>query len=167
MKFNLFGSGKPKNKEKPPKSKAAATQIAELEEQLNDWTDNLKETEQRLQKSSKKSVIITEEDDTSIQSHGPIQELSLEAENTVDEDESDEELEDVNLVEVPPDPTAPTDKEEPTNMSADSIQQLFANDEDEDNPLAKLILSLPEVTIDELEEDLKEIKDIIKDWQKK
>ena len=30
-----------------------------------------------------------------------------------------------------------------------------------------LIHSLPEVTINELEEDLKEIKDIIKDWQRK
>ena len=77
MKFKLFGSGKEKEKKKSPKSNAAATQIAELEEQLNDWTDNLKETEQRLQKRSAKDSD-AERRSLQLRPHGPINELSLE-----------------------------------------------------------------------------------------
>ncbi|MGD0779892.1 MAG: hypothetical protein ABR954_03805 [Dehalococcoidales bacterium] len=167
MKFKLFGSGKEKEKKKSPKSNAAATQIAELEEQLNDWTDNLKETEQRLQKRSAKDSDSAEV--IPLRPHGPINELSLEEESALDEDDSlNEALDDIKLVEVQGEgDSLSEEKDEKSDSAGDSLKQLFTNNEDEDNPLVNLIQSLPEVTINELEEDLKEIKDIIKDWQRK
>jgi hypothetical protein len=53
------------------------------------------------------------------------------------------------------------------SMDAESLKALFDSHEEEENPLAKLINSLPDITVDELMDDLKEIKDIIRDWQKK
>ncbi len=50
---------------------------------------------------------------------------------------------------------------------ATSISNIFNNIEDEENPLASLIKALPDVAATELIDDLKEINDIIKDWQKK
>jgi hypothetical protein len=49
----------------------------------------------------------------------------------------------------------------------DSLNNLFSDQEEEENPLANLIKSLPDVTAGELIDDLKEIKGIIKEWQKK
>jgi septal ring factor EnvC (AmiA/AmiB activator) len=169
MKFNLFKLGKPKNQKKTPKSNAAATQIAELEEQLNGWTDNLKQTEQRLKKLSGKVSDITELEATPIQPHGPIRELVIEPEGDSEDDPLEEELEVVKMVEVQPEitPAPPTENAEKSDYARDSFKELFIDEDDEENPLANLIHSLPDVTIDELEEDLKEIKDIIKDWQKK
>jgi hypothetical protein len=59
-------------------------------------------------------------------------------------------------------------KEEPvadlsTDSSDDSFSNLFSNDEDEVNPLANLINSLPEVSAQELITELEEIKGIIKE----
>ena len=48
-----------------------------------------------------------------------------------------------------------------------SISNIFNNIDDEENPLANLIKVLPDVAATELLDDLKEINDIIKDWQKK
>ncbi len=103
---------------------------------------------------------------------------------------AEEEAEPVKLVEVKIDPKAappaaaaaaaatapatPAVKPEPAPKStgglADinaSISDIFNNLDDEENPLANLIKSLPEVAASELIDDLKEINDIIKDWQKK
>jgi hypothetical protein len=180
MKFKLFSTSKSKGENKPPKSKAAASKIAELEEHLNDWTDNLKQTEKKIQKSSRKASEAVE--DTPTHPHGPIKELSLESEDNLDDNRgaTEEDLEDVNMIEVqgeaepPPEGEAasgidapPEHKPEESGLGGDSFKQLFVNEDDEDNPLANLIQSLPEVTINELEDDLKEIKDIIKDWQRK
>ncbi len=48
----------------------------------------------------------------------------------------------------------------------DSFNNLFSNEEEEVNPLANLINSLPDVTAQELFDDLKEIKEIILERQK-
>jgi hypothetical protein len=48
-----------------------------------------------------------------------------------------------------------------------SIGNIFTDLEEEANPLANLIKALPDVAATELIDDLKEINDIIKDWQKK
>jgi len=55
---------------------------------------------------------------------------------------------------------------EPLDLS-NSISNIFNNLDDEENPLANLIKVLPEVAASELIDDLKEINEIIKDWQKK
>jgi hypothetical protein len=53
------------------------------------------------------------------------------------------------------------------DLGDDSLNNLFSDQEEEENPLANLINSLPDVTAGELMDDLKEIKGIIKEWQKK
>jgi len=52
------------------------------------------------------------------------------------------------------------------DLGGDSINNLFSDEEDEENPLANLIKSLPDVTANELLDDLNEIQGIIKEWQK-
>jgi hypothetical protein len=127
-----------------------------------------------------------------VQPHAPLQELSLEpdAETAAAEGMAaqegaafaEEEGAPIKLVEVKPavpaaaaaplplppldlKPAAPK-KNDPMDISA-SISNIFTDAEDEDNPLINLIRSLPEVAATELIDDLKEINDIIKDWQKK
>ncbi len=51
--------------------------------------------------------------------------------------------------------------------SSDSLGDLFDDEEEEENPLANLIKSLPDVSAQEIIDDLNEIKGIIKEWQKK
>ncbi|MFH1646282.1 MAG: hypothetical protein ABID71_01135 [Chloroflexota bacterium] len=47
----------------------------------------------------------------------------------------------------------------------DSFNNLFSDEEEDENPLANLINGLPDVTTEELLDDLKEIKEIIQEWQ--
>lgn len=63
-------------------------------------------------------------------------------------------------------PAAPVEEkkgEKPDD--ADSLNNLFSNNEEEENPLANLINSLPDVTVRELMDDLAEIHRIIKEWR--
>jgi len=61
---------------------------------------------------------------------------------------------------------AKEDKTKPED-AGDSLNKLFSTDEEEENPLANLIRSMPDVTTEELLEDLNEIKEIIREWQQK
>lgn len=68
---------------------------------------------------------------------------------------------------IPAAPAAEGDKKkDPMDLST-SIGNIFSDLDEEDNPLANLIKALPDVAANELIDDLKEINDIIKDWQKK
>lgn len=194
MKFPSFkiGKSKEKNEKENDRDKGAtATQIAEMEEQLNDRTDNLKKTEKKLKKlSDKVSDVkkpkndkvgnVKESENDTVLPHGPISELAIEPDDTsrdtapTDEENSDattdEDDEKVKVVEVMAEPAPPPEdkkKEAKAEDSADSFNKLFSDAEEEENPLANLIRSLPDVDINELMDDLKEINDIIKDWQKK
>ena len=182
MKFKGFKIGKSKEnngKEKAPETGATATKIAELEEQLNGRTDNLKKTEKQLKKLSGKLGDKENTEEIIAKPHGPIGELSVEPEDDLDVaalvvDEEDDvaaegSAEKVKLVEVlgEPAPNPPAKKEVKVEAMGDSLDKLFSSDEEEENPLASLIRSLPDVDVNELVDDLKEIKDIIKDWQKK
>jgi len=133
-----------------------------------------------------------EEDGAVVKPHPPLQELSLDVEQELDTGEAllteettgESEGETVKLVEVkldptaavppppPPAPPAPAGKKDaggkpgdPLDISA-SINSIFTDVEDEENPLANLIKTLPEVAATELIDDLTEINDIIKDWKK-
>jgi hypothetical protein len=64
-------------------------------------------------------------------------------------------------------PHSREDKIVKSNLDSDSLKALFTSEEKDENPLVSLINSLPDITIDELVDDLKEIKDIIRDWQRK
>jgi hypothetical protein len=180
MKFKGFKMGKSKEKnENALAGGVTATQIAELGEQLTGRTNNLKQTEKQLKKLSRKGGIPKESEDILARPHGPIGELTLEPED--DSKVADlpaveasdvapgESAETVKLVEVtaehkvPP----PAAKDLKTEDIGDSLNKLFTSDDEEENPLANLIRSLPDVDVNELMDDLQEIKDIIKDWQKK
>ena len=186
-----FGKNKDKEKEKKSADDAASTQIAELEEHLKERTDDLAETEMKLKELSGKISEIEEVDTSELRPHGPIGELSIEPEDSlsgVDTDE-DEEEEDVLEIKKKPEDAVPEPKEKAVDansaetkeegtysastkrpdkqLDAESLKALFTSEEEEENPLAGLINSLPDVSVDELMDDLKEIKDIIKDWQNK
>jgi chromosome segregation ATPase len=186
-----FGKNKDKEKEKKSADDAASTQIAELEEHLKERTDDLAETEMKLKELSGKISEIEEVDTSELRPHGPIGELSIEPEDSlsgVDTDEEEEE-EDVLEIKKKPEDAVPEPKEKAVDansaetkeegtysastkrpdkqLDAESLKALFTSEEEEENPLAGLINSLPDVSVDELMDDLKEIKDIIKDWQNK
>jgi hypothetical protein len=61
---------------------------------------------------------------------------------------------------------AEAEKEPSTEKEDDSINSLFNQEDDEVNPLANLINSLPDVTAQELLDDLGEIKEIIREWER-
>ncbi len=182
MKFPGLKFGKTKDENQQTVANKAA-QIAELEGQIKNSTDNLKQTEKKLKKLSGKMDI---PDVEPVRPHGPLQELTLEPEDVAKEEgavvaeeiiEVDKKgAEPVKVVEAPPPapaavaPPAAENKDKAKSndlLGGDSLKALFTSEDEEENPLASLIMSMPEVTIDELEEDLKEIKEIIKDWQKK
>ena len=173
-----FGKKKDKEKGKPPADDATSTQITELEEHLKERTDDLTETEMKLKKLSGKINDLEDTEVSELQPHGPIGELSIEPEDSlsgVDTDEEEdtdtplkEEPEDVKLVEAEPESKPATSMKKPDKkLDAESLKALFTSEDEEENPLAGLINSLPDVSVDELMDDLKEIKDIIRDWQKK
>jgi len=124
-------------------------------------------------------ILDSQEDDSQVRHNAPIQELSLEAEateegpDTITADEAEgipeDSAEGVKMVEMQAEPAAaPAEAKEEEKMDLNaSINSIFTNVEDEENPLANLVNSLPEVAATELIDDLKEISDIIKDWQKK
>jgi hypothetical protein len=181
MKLGGFKIGKTKAgnaKEIALSGSNAATQIAELEEQLNGRTNNLKQTEEQLKKLSGKGKHRKETDEIIAKPHGPIGELTLEPEeNLVDLAAPVAEVpgvipeagaEKIKVVEVQVGAVAPPPaKEAKAESMGDSFNNLFKQDEEEENPLASLIHSLPDVDVHELIEDLNELKGIIKDWQKK
>jgi hypothetical protein len=73
----------------------------------------------------------------------------------------------VKEVKAEPVPPPAAAKEAKVDLSNDSINSLFSQDEEEENLLANLVRSLPDVAASELLDDIKEIKGIIEDWQKK
>ena len=62
---------------------------------------------------------------------------------------------------------SPPKEDKTKSEDADSLNKLFSSDDEEENPLANLIRSMPDVTTEELLEDLNEIKEIIREWQQK
>ncbi len=172
-----FGKSKDGGKEKPAGDNKTA-HIAGMEEHLKDRTNNLMQTEKKLKRLSNKVSDIAPTDVPSVQPHGPIEELTLVPENINDEAEPNEKItgaaleenvEDDKLIEAQTESEAPVpvEKGKKTDLDADSLRALFTHEEEEENPLVNLINSLPDISVDELTEDLKEIKDIIRDWQKK
>lgn len=179
LKGLKFGKKKDTEKGKPPADKAATTHITKLEGQLKDRTDNLAQTEKKLKRLSDKVNNLGEADVAAEIPHGPIGELSVEPVDAlagVDTDEEEDskadlekEPEDANIVEVEreAEPQSREEREVKSNLDADSLKALFTSEEKDENPLLSLINSMPDITIDELMDDLGEIKGIIRDWQKK
>jgi hypothetical protein len=175
----------------------AANRIADMEKRIHDKTKDLEKKVQEIQGLSVPSEDSESNGDIPKGPHGPLVELTLEPDDALKDDNSltdspdeepEEEGEEIKLVEVRADAVAPQEKEEDVpeaegsaapaetaekekeikpDDNGDSFNDLFSSNEEEENPLANLIKSLPDVTAGELIDDLKEIKGIIKEWQKK
>ncbi|HTY81770.1 MAG TPA: hypothetical protein VMB24_03220 [Dehalococcoidales bacterium] len=64
-----------------------------------------------------------------------------------------------------PQPVAAIPEAKAADPGTTDLNSLFSMDEDEENPLAALMASLPDVTARELMDDLDEIHRIIKEWK--
>jgi hypothetical protein len=189
MKFSMFKKDK-KNAKQADAAEEDGVELTDLEEELNNRTSSLKEKQRQLESLSDSGENPGEIEEETVAPHGPIEELSVEpsdqpgtpeqpilgADGDVPSEDSGEEI---NVVEVkaekvpvnqevqpetPPPPPPEEKKDEGVNQNFNS---LFQSEEEEENPLANLIKRLPDVSADELVKDLNEIKDIIKEWQKK
>lgn len=190
MRFKPLKLGKSKDESKEDSVEVDAVtteQLNEINESISSRTRSLEETTQQLQDLSDTLNDFSEEDDTP-KPHGPLVELTVEPEDKmmdIDLDTvSDEELldtsaDEIKVVEVTKQATKPAEstesgqttqdvdiKPDATESEDDSFSNLFGTEEEEFNPLASLINSLPDVSAQELVDDLEEIKNIIKDNRK-
>ncbi len=165
-----------------------ATQMDGLGNNINNRTKDLEKAEQQLKELASKVKSPEESVDTVPRPHGPIGELTLmpgtypgaepEVELVVQKvsagSPSEKTAEKVNVVEGKAQPPSPAQakepapakgqvKEPPVKEEEDTLRSLFAQDEDEVNPLASLISSLPDVSTRELLDDLQEIREIMKE----
>ncbi len=178
MRFKSFKIGK--SKEKPDRdtaevSDALTTPIAGMEEQVDNKTKELETTGQELKELSDTAKDSEADKDAPPQPHGPLSELSIEpGDELLDEEtalgtlfgEADEQVKVVEAAaEAGAAAPAEAEKQPATEEESDSLDSLFSQEEDEVNPLANLINSLPDVTAQELLDDLQEIKEIIREWQ--
>ncbi|HUT67405.1 MAG TPA: hypothetical protein VMW86_02500 [Dehalococcoidales bacterium] len=178
MRLKGFNIGKSKEKPKDAAETEGTTieQIVEMEEKINGRTKNLEETAQQLLELSDEGVTPVEDAHVLARPHGPVAELSIEPEDTMsDIDDLDAGAdvfeaggEGIKVVEVSAGTPPPPKEEKEVKLEdfSDSINNLFSDEEEEENPLANLIKSMPDVTTGELMDDLNEIKGIIKEWQK-
>jgi hypothetical protein len=168
----------------------AAKQVTSLEAQVAERTMDLAAAEQQLRKLASTVSKSGKNGDTTPKPHGPIGELTLDAGEEpviIDKEEITvvfkdkgkiETEETIKVVEVkaatlpvPAPVPAPvlgkkeSEKKKEAEKKDDDFSNLFNNDEEVENPLANLIRSLPEVTPQELSDDLKEIREIIKERQ--
>jgi len=191
MRFKNFQIGKGKEKSYDDTDDIMATQIADLEEQVNDKTRRLAEAEQQLKALSSNVQLSAEDTDASPHPHGPLSELTIDPEDTSDEEimgaanlfeETDDEIPVVEVIkaesmakpeakpeaEPAPATAAEPEAEAPAITEDDnSLASLFGNEEEEEKPLASLIESLPDVTPRELLDDLQELKDLIRERHRK
>lgn len=188
MKFSIFKKEKSKENKKPGTGEDADVQLTDLEEELNNNTNNLKEKQKQLESLSDNGERVAGNEDETIAPHGPIEELMIEPSDKDDtplpevaadavpfDEEAGEEIKVVEVkadagegandtqAEAPP-PSQDEKKDDTLNQSFNS---LFQSEEEEENPLINLIKGLPDVSAEELVKDLNEIKEIIKEWQKK
>ena len=183
MLFKGFKIGK--SKEKPDRDTAAGntpvTQAAVLEEQINNKTKDLEAAKQQLKELGNAAIEPKHNEEAAPRPHGPLVELTLEPEDTEKAEETDagilpgEVVEEVEVVKVKAEAAAPAEaatkaeaKKGPVAAEDnDSLSSLFNQEDEEVNPLANLINSLPDVTAQELLNDLQEIKEIIRESRRK
>ncbi|MCJ7605678.1 MAG: hypothetical protein MUO19_06560 [Dehalococcoidales bacterium] len=171
-----------------------AEQIAEMEKKLNGRTKNLEETAELLNGLSGKAERENKEDEEPVGPHPPLGELSLDDIGNDDADfELDTpvagdpiqvvemskgsalsgavepvKVEDINETEAASGEETDETAAAEVNLESEdnSMNNLFDDEEEEENPLANLINFLPDVSVQELIDDIEEIKGIIKEWQK-
>jgi hypothetical protein len=209
MRFKSFKIGKTGEQsieETGQKETVTSTEVADMEEKINNKTKRLKDAENQLKGLADSTNSPEGDDDNEIPGpHGPLIELTLEpgdelldldteAElNTLMDTDEKGEVQVINVVEAGnkdiaeaddkstdkagdkvADKTEEKDKSEqneeakPDKAPQDSgndFNNLFSDEEEEVNPLSNLINSLPEVSAQELINELEEIKEIIRERQ--
>jgi hypothetical protein len=195
FKLNNSGEKSNKEKGKIPEESVKLPDVSGMEEKINIKTKELKNAEKQIKGLSDAAKRIEGEEDEIPGPHGPLIELTVdpgddlvdldteaELNNLMDVDEDNEnEEQDIKVVEVGKKDTTEaavkTKKkgqneksdeikpENPPKNSNDDFNNLFSEQEDEVNPLANLINSLPEVSAQELINELEEIKEIIRERQ--
>jgi hypothetical protein len=193
--FQNFSLGKLIDKHKKDKPGAEDTPGPPIDEIVAETSVKTRDGEKAAKKLHEPVTltgIITLADDIPVRPHGPAAELSVEP---VDIQSGGIELgkvaindspkigEEVKITEVSAEKVAAAPKGAPVAVAvtpvaekkeekkeekpddADSLNRLFSSDEEEANPLASLINSLPDVTARELMDDLAEIHRIIKEWR--
>lgn len=187
--------GKTKDKSKKVEIDVEDSETLEISEIKDEQKAKAETADPKLQEFSRRTGTIPESDDIIAKPHGPVAELSIEPEDmendagfTLDELDDNDSLklgEEIKISEVSAEsatsspeeaPTAaiapaeglkPEDQQETKLDDSNSLNSLFSEDEEEDNPLASLINSLPDVSLQELVDDLEEIHRIIKEWRPK
>lgn len=190
-----FGKNKPAAAEAAVEKKAEegqaedtlVTQISSLEELVNKRTQELKQARAHLNQltNNDSQVKIEEDGDKATQTEGfftqPNQTNNAppgkpEEETKEAKDQSpimakDQETE-AKKEETPVEATTEATTEAPSEAAAtpagaedDSFSNLFSQEEEEENPLAGLISSLPDATATELLNDVHEIQKMMQQWQ--
>jgi hypothetical protein len=186
--FSLSKLGGKQKKDAPGEKDEKAAKIAEMEKKINKQTKDRKKTTDKSNGPAAKVDITGIIDVPPVRPHGPAGELEVDPDDaqnnagiTLDEVESNDNIklgEEIKIAEVKVQKDAPSkaapvttpavpaeEKKEATLNDSDSLNSLFSTDEEEENPLASLINSLPDVTAQELMDDLAEIHRIIKEWK--
>ena len=141
------------------------TQITNLEELVNQRTKDLEEARKQLGELHETTG---SSDGDDAKDEAPVEELFTQPNqaksepSAVSEKEQPVESKDMELL------TGNTDvkEEEPEEKAEDdATSDFFSSDEDEENPLAGLIGSLPEVTTKELVEEAKQVTTMLREWQ--
>jgi hypothetical protein len=182
--------GKPDGEDTAEVSETPAAQIAEIEEPLNNKAEDLKETVHPSGELADTANNSEEHENTPPQPHGPLGELLVEPEDELTFNDTDVSAllengdEEVTVVKLGAEASAPAEepkaveagvgadappeaeKEPIQEEASDSLHNLFSDEEEEENPLANLINSLPDVTTQELIDDLEEIQGIINEQQR-
>ena len=191
--FKIGKTGENSVEETGQAETVTATEVADMEEKITNKTKKLKDAEEQLKGLADSAKSPEEDEDEMPGPHGPLIELTVEpgddlvdldteAElNTLmDTDEKDVEK-DINIVKASnKDAAEAADKAEKNDKSEqgeeaksdiapqdsnDDFSNLFSDEEEEVNPLANLINALPEVSAQELVNELEEIKEIIRERQ--
>jgi hypothetical protein len=170
--FKGFTLGKKEGPGRGPARKVpAAGQTSVMEDKINGQTADPDDLAQKIQELAASPGV-----EIDARPHGPVGELSIVPEELAGDDIAEiippvpvvESQEEVKLVEmkVNQEPVpAPAPAAEPTVDIGNSLSGLFTQDDEEENPLANLIKTLPDYTTTEIVEDLNEIKRIIQEWR--
>jgi hypothetical protein len=191
MRFGAFKIGKSKEKPDRDAIEADDTTASQVANNIKNKTKKLKKAEQQLIELSETANGSEKGEDSTPKPHGPLVELTIEPEEEKVSEEKDEPVDkEKNTITISgktgaqmktAEAAAPTKIIPPAKVAAeaeakkptaaaeknDSISDLFNQEDDETNPLVNLINSLPDVTVQELIDDLQEIKEIIRETHKK
>lgn len=133
----------------------ALNEITSLEEQLAATAKKLEEVEAKKEESASGEEGSGEHKDGEAIAPPKPQELIVEPVGEESDDVSDvvEEAKEEKAAE--PTPAAP----------GDEYSDLFGDEEEDEDPLASLVSSLPEVTVQELFDEAKEVNELLREWR--